>query len=48
MAQAIAKRLKKLGVPADIEQRMNARLAVIEAKERALAAIDVRDLDQVL
>jgi indolepyruvate ferredoxin oxidoreductase len=46
VAQAIAKRLKKLGVPADIEQRMNERLAVIEAKERALAAIDVRGVDR--
>ncbi|MGI9154306.1 MAG: indolepyruvate ferredoxin oxidoreductase family protein, partial [Rubrivivax sp.] len=46
VAQAVAKRLKKLGVPADIEQRMSERLAVIEAKERALAAIDVRGVDR--
>ena len=46
VAQAIAKRLKKLGVPADIEQRMNERLAIIEAKERSLAAIDVRGVDR--
>jgi len=37
IAQAIAKRLKKLGVPADIAARMEARISVIEAKERALA-----------
>ena len=37
IAQAIAKRLKKLGVRADIVARMDARIGVIEAKERALA-----------
>jgi indolepyruvate ferredoxin oxidoreductase len=36
IAKAIAKRLTKLGVPADIIARMEARLAVIEARERAL------------
>ena len=36
IAKAIAKRLTKLGVPADIIARMQARLAVIEARERAL------------
>ena len=39
IAQAIAKRLKKLGVPADIEARMEQRLAVIAARERALAEV---------
>lgn len=39
IAQAIAKRLKKLGVPADIEARMEQRLAVIAARERALAEL---------
>ena len=38
IAKAIAKRLKKLGVPADVAARMDARLAIIEARERALAA----------
>ncbi len=38
IAKAIAKRLKKLGVPSDIVARMDERLHVIEAKERALAA----------
>jgi indolepyruvate ferredoxin oxidoreductase len=42
IAKAIAKRLKKLGVPADIVARMDARLAVIEAKrDRALAELKV-------
>jgi len=37
IAQAIAKRLKKLDVPQDIVARMDARLQVVQAKERALA-----------
>jgi hypothetical protein len=37
IAKAIAKRLKKLGVPADIISRMDERLAIIEGRERALA-----------
>ena len=36
IAKAIAKRLTKLGVSSDIIARMHARLAVIEARERAL------------
>ncbi|CAM3413578.1 indolepyruvate ferredoxin oxidoreductase family protein [Polaromonas hydrogenivorans] len=36
IAKAIAKRLTKLGVPSDIVARMQARLAVIDARERAL------------
>ncbi|MFG5778525.1 indolepyruvate ferredoxin oxidoreductase family protein [Comamonas sp. J-3] len=36
IAQAIAKRLKKLGVPDDIVRRMDARLEVIAARERGL------------
>jgi len=43
IAKAIAKRLKKLGVSSDVAARMDARLAIIEAKERSLAAIDVKD-----
>ncbi|MGP1628556.1 MAG: indolepyruvate ferredoxin oxidoreductase family protein [Giesbergeria sp.] len=38
IAKAIAKRLKKLGVPGDVVARMDSRLAIIEARERALAA----------
>jgi indolepyruvate ferredoxin oxidoreductase len=37
IAQAIAKRLKKLGVPEHISARMDARLDLLAAKERALA-----------
>lgn len=36
IAKAIAKRLKKLGVPDDIIARMDARIATIEARERAM------------
>jgi indolepyruvate ferredoxin oxidoreductase len=35
IAKALARRLKKLGVDADTAARMDARLAVIEAKERS-------------
>ena len=37
IAKAIAKRLKKLGVGADIVARMDSRLAIIAARERQLA-----------
>jgi len=37
IAKAIAKRLKKLGVPADVAAHMDERLAVIAARERALS-----------
>ncbi|MBS0301290.1 MAG: indolepyruvate ferredoxin oxidoreductase family protein, partial [Proteobacteria bacterium] len=36
IAKAIAKRLKKLGVPDDIAARMDERISVIEARERGL------------
>ncbi|MBP8225164.1 MAG: indolepyruvate ferredoxin oxidoreductase family protein, partial [Acidovorax sp.] len=39
IAKAIAKRLKKLGVSADIVARMDARLAIIEASERAMTEL---------
>jgi len=42
IAKAIAKRLKKLGVDADTAARIDARIAIIDAKERALATIDVK------
>ncbi|KQV96449.1 indolepyruvate ferredoxin oxidoreductase family protein [Pelomonas sp. Root1237] len=38
IARAIAKRLKKLGVDSDIAARLDARLAVIDAKENSLKA----------
>ena len=36
IAKAIARRLRKMGVPEDIDARMQQRLAVIEAKEQSL------------
>jgi len=36
IARAIAKRLKKLGVPDDVAARMDQRLAVVDARERQL------------
>jgi indolepyruvate ferredoxin oxidoreductase len=39
IAKAIGKRLKKLGVDADTAARIDARLALIEAKERSLAEV---------
>jgi indolepyruvate ferredoxin oxidoreductase len=41
IAKAIAKRLKKLGVSADIAARMDERLAVVAARERQLAELTV-------
>ncbi|MFV8075244.1 hypothetical protein ACNQ08_27060, partial [Enterobacter cloacae complex sp.6730661] len=38
IARAIAKRLKKLGVDSDIAARLDARLAIIDAKEASLKA----------
>jgi indolepyruvate ferredoxin oxidoreductase len=39
IAKAIAKRLKKLGVSADIVRRMDERLSIIHAREQQLAAM---------
>lgn len=39
IAKAIAKRLKKLGVDADTAAHMDARIALIEAKERSLVVV---------
>ena len=39
IAKAIARRLKKLGVGADIAARMDQRLAIIEAREKHLAEL---------
>jgi indolepyruvate ferredoxin oxidoreductase len=41
IAKAIAKRLKKMGVSADVARRMDERLSIIEAREKALAEIRV-------
>ena len=46
IAKAIAGRLKKMGVPADIAARMDARLAVIMAKEQSLAVINVQNVER--
>ena len=42
VAQAIAKRLKKLGVDSDITARMDAHLAVLQAKEKAMHVLEVK------
>ncbi|MEX8520446.1 MAG: indolepyruvate ferredoxin oxidoreductase family protein [Leptothrix sp. (in: b-proteobacteria)] len=42
IAKAVARRLNKLGVPADIAARMDARLAVIDAKERSQATLQAQ------
>jgi indolepyruvate ferredoxin oxidoreductase len=39
IAKAIARRLKKLGVPDDVAARMDARIAVVTARERQLTEI---------
>ena len=41
IAKAIAKRLKKLGVPEHIARRMDERLAVVDAREQALSAAHI-------
>lgn len=46
IARAIAQRLKKLGIDAHTQARMDARLAIIEAKERSLHSIDVTGVDR--
>ncbi len=43
IAQAVARRLKKLGIPEHIGRRMNERLAVIEAKDRAMEVLDANN-----
>lgn len=47
IAKAIAKRLKKLGVPRDIVARMDQRLAVIEARERQLIELKTDTGDRI-
>jgi indolepyruvate ferredoxin oxidoreductase len=44
IAKAIAKRLKKLGIDSDTQARIDARLAVIAAKEQAMQVIEVQGL----
>ncbi len=42
VARAVARRLKKLGLPADVEARIDARLAVLDARERSMAVLEVK------
>lgn len=42
IARAIAKRLKKLGLDGDIQARIDAQLAILEAKERAMQVVEVK------
>jgi indolepyruvate ferredoxin oxidoreductase len=46
IAKAIAKRLKKLGVDADTAARMDARIALIDAKERSMLVQGVETGDK--
>jgi indolepyruvate ferredoxin oxidoreductase len=49
VAKAIAQRLKKLGIVppgSEVEARMNARLAIIDSKERALISIDTKGIER--
>ncbi len=41
IAAAIAQRLKAIGVPGDIEARLDARLAVMQAKDSAMQVLEV-------
>jgi indolepyruvate ferredoxin oxidoreductase len=42
VARAIAHRLKKLGVDGDLQARIDAQLAVLEAKERSMQVLEVK------
>lgn len=42
IARAIAKRLKKMGLDGDVQARIDAQLAILEAKERAMAVVEVK------
>ncbi len=42
IARAIAQRLKKLGVDSDLAARIDVQLAILEAKERSLQALEVK------
>ncbi|HUG25186.1 indolepyruvate ferredoxin oxidoreductase family protein [Piscinibacter sp.] len=46
ISKAIVKRLKKLGVDSDIAARMDAHIAIIEAKERSLQVMTVSGGDR--
>jgi indolepyruvate ferredoxin oxidoreductase len=42
IARAIARRLKKLGLDADVQARIDAQLAILAAKEQAMQAVEVK------
>ena len=42
IAKAIAQRLKKLGLDADTQARVDAQLAILSAKERAMQVVEVK------
>ncbi|MDE2604288.1 MAG: indolepyruvate ferredoxin oxidoreductase family protein [Burkholderiales bacterium] len=42
IARAIARRLKKLGLDGDVQARIDAQLAILEAKERAMQVVEVK------
>ncbi|MBK8071932.1 MAG: indolepyruvate ferredoxin oxidoreductase family protein [Ramlibacter sp.] len=42
IARAIAQRVKKMGVDGDMAARIDAQLAILEAKERSMKAIEVK------
>lgn len=42
IARAIAHRLKKLGLDADTQARVDAQLAILQAKEQAMAVVEVK------
>jgi len=46
IARAIAKRLKKLGVDSDTAARMDARISIINAKEKSLVASTIESTDR--
>jgi len=46
IAKALAKRLKKLGLDADITARIDAQLAIIDAKEKSLLALNINTIGE--
>ena len=46
IAKALAKRLKKLGLDADITARIDSQLAIIDAKEKSLHALNINTIGE--
>lgn len=42
IARAIARRLRKLGLDADVQARIDAQLAILQAKEKAMQVVEVK------